>query len=272
MKKLISVIFFHLIALHSFAQGEPGKLRRFDIRLNLGSTVTFVPHFSNTILICGKMIIPGFVSPENSVSVNTTVASSTATPLLGWHAHAEIFYKLPRNFSLSVGLGLKRLRFDYTSKFIDINNGQANPADTDELNRDFGKTSLLYLSVTPFNVSKGLLTDNRLSVQAGPVINWLQRHKTNNALLIYYTPQSQENYTPDRAYFDTAGNMREVTWGLNASSSYKIARPLSIRISAQYYFKSIYKDEAPYLGLHATMNKVTPLIIQAGITLEPLAL
>jgi hypothetical protein len=257
IKKLFWVFILQFIVLFSFAQENTGQPHSLTFRVNAGTTFTFVPGFSNSILVAPEgMIVPGYIFPNNAMSISTVRATSTARSLLGWHAEAEVHYRLPHNFSLSVGVGLKKMRFDYTSKFT----FNQTRVDMNDINRQFGETNLLYLSVTPFNISKEL--GNRFIIQAGPVLNWLLDHKAYNTVAIYNTPEAQANGRPSTVYFDTMGNMRKMIWGLNLGASYKIIGPLYIKASAQFYGKSIYESKS-YFSLD--VPKVKPVSVQGGV-------
>lgn len=266
MKKVFLLFLSCLAMCFAFAQGETNQLPRIDLRVNAGSTFTRVPDFNNTIIYGKNMMIPGFISPSNAQSTSTSSARSTARALLGWHVEAELFYRLPHDFSLSVGVGLKKMRFDTNSRYTYYDNGQPKTGNLDDLDRDFGKTNLLYLSVTPLNISKGLF-ENRLILQAGPTFNFLLSHDVKNVLVIYHSAASQASRTPDEAYFDTLGNMRNLTWGCNLGASYKIIAPLSVKVSAQYYINSMYEDKSGGFDV----EKIRALTVQAGVSVAPFA-
>ncbi len=212
------------------AQDAVVSSQRFDVRINVGSAFTFVPTFNGQVLQINGTVVPGLFNPGNGMSGPITYTGETQTEsATGWHAEGELYYKLPHNFGLSMGVGVKKLRFNHsTTAGIDLNN----------LDKKFGQTNLLYLSVTPLNISKGLLK-NRLEIQAGPVFSWLLSSEVFNALIVYYTPEAQQRQKPDRMYFNTAGNMRKMIWGLNAGASYHIAGPLSVKASARVLCKLV---------------------------------
>ncbi|HEY5748630.1 MAG TPA: hypothetical protein VIU12_21315 [Chryseolinea sp.] len=266
MNRVFLLFLSCLATCFAFAQGEINQPRRFDLRINAGSTFTLVKDFNNTMIYGKNMMIPGFIDPSNAQSVSISAARSTARSLLGWHVEAELFYRLPQNFSLSVGAGLKKVRFDTNSRFTYFDNGQSKTYNLDAFDRGFGETSLLYLSVTPVNISKGLF-ENRLLLQAGPTFNFLLSHDVENVLVIYHSADSQANRTPDEAYFDTIGNMRNLIWGCNLSASYKIIAPLSVKVSAQYYVNSMYEDKSGGFDV----EKIRALTIQAGVSVAPFA-
>jgi hypothetical protein len=269
MKKLLLVLTACLAAGTSFAQQEIGTSGRFDFRVNAGSTFTVVPDFNNHMLIAPSgMVIPGFIDPSNAVSLSTSEASSTSESRVGWHVEAEGFYKLPRNFSLSFGVGFKTMRFDYTSDVTYLKGMDMLVFENiDNINRRFGETALSYISITPCNISKEFL-HSRLSIQAGPVLNWLLKEKSTNTALVYFTQEAITANKPDQAYFDTIGNTRKMIWGANFSASYKVLEPVYIKVSAQYYVNSMYEDTAAY-GLD--VEKINPLVLQAGLSVAPFA-
>ena len=250
----------------AFAQGETHQPPRIDFRVNAGSTFTLVPDFHNVMIYTRGMVIPGYINPSNAWSMSAGPTTSTARSLLGWHIEAEAFYRLPHNFSLSVGAGLKKMRFDTNSSATYYDNGQPKKGNLDDLDHDFGKTNLLYLSVTPLNICKGLFK-NRLVLQAGPTFNFLLSHDVKNVLVIYHSPDPQTNRNQDEAYFDTLGNMRNLIWGWNLGASYKIIAPLSVKVSAQYYVNSMYEDKSGMFDV----EKIQALTIQAGVSAAPFA-
>lgn len=268
MKKLLLILSACLAACTSFAQQEVSPSGRFDLRINAGSTFTFVPDFHNRILIAPDgMVVPGFIDPSNAVSLSISEASSTSESRVGWQAEAEIFYKLPQNFSLSFGVGIKKMRFDYTSDVTYVVDGDMVISENiDNINRHFGKTELLYVSITPFNISKDFL-HNKLAIQAGPVLNWLVKEKNTNTVLVYDSQESITTNKPDQAFFDTIGDTRKMIWGVNLSASYKLIEPVAIKVSAQYYINSMYEDSA--YGLE--VEKINPFVLQAGLSVAPFA-
>ncbi len=239
-----------------FAQDAAVSSPRFEVRIHAGSAFTFVPTFYSQVLLLNGSVVPGLYTPDNGMSSPTTFDGDTRTEsAVGWSVEGELYYKLPHNFGLSLGVGAKKLRFDHST-----------PADiTLDPPKKLGKTNLLYLSVTPFNISKSLLK-NRLEIQAGPVLNWLLSSDVNNSLIVFYTAEAQTRRKPDQMYFSTPGNIRKRIWGLNAGISYHVAGPLSVKASAQYYVNSLYRDES-WLGLK--VGKVKPVVVQAGVMLAP---
>ena len=268
MKKVILLFVFCLAMCFAFAQGETSQPRRFDLHVNAGTTFTAPPAFNTVIIHVQGFVIPGFIDPTNAWSASWASYKSTTRSQLGWHVEAEAFYRLPHNFSLSVGAGLKKMRFDTDTKYISYSrNGQSTTVDLDDLDRSFGENSLLYLSVTPLNISKGFFR-NRFVLQTGPTFNFLLSHEVKNVLAIYNSADSRTRNTPDEAYFDTIGNMRNLIWGWNLGASYKIIDPLSVKVSAQYYVNSIYDDKA---GMFYIEREVRALTVQAGVSIAPFA-
>lgn len=264
MKTLsVTLVVWLLALIPLLAQNAVVSSSRFDVRINAGSAFTFVPAFNNQVLVNKDgAVIPGLFTPANSKSPLITTSAETRTEsAAGWYAEGELYYKLPNNFGLSLGVGIKKLRFDHSTTIF---NGTSAAVDLDNIDKASGKTNLLYLSATPFNISKRLLK-NKLEIQAGPVFNWLLTNEVNNVLIVYYTPEAQENQLPDQMSFNTVGNMRKMIWGFNAAVSYHIVGPLSAKASAQYHVSSLYKDEA--WGLK--VDKVSSFVIQAGAMLAP---
>jgi hypothetical protein len=268
MKKVFLFFVSNLAICVAFAQGETSQPRRFDLHVNAGSTFTATPAFNAEIIHVQGFVIPGFIDPTNGWSSSWAPCKSTTRSQLGWHVEAEAFYRLPHNFSLSVGAGLKKMRFDTDTKYISYSrNGQSTTVDLDDLDRGFGENNLLYLSVTPLNISKGFFR-NRFVLQTGPTFNFLLHHDVKNVLAIYNSANSRATNTPDEAYFDTIGNMRNLTWGWNLGASYKIIDPLSIKVSAQYYVSSIYEDKPGFFYIERTVRALT---VQAGVSIAPFA-
>lgn len=268
MKKLLLILAAALTMSISFAQQKTDSPNRFDLRLNAGTTFTFVPNFSNYMLVAvDGMAVPGFIHPNNSRGyLTTTQASSKSKSQVGWHIEAEGYCALPRNFSLSLAVGIKKMRFDYTSDATyGVPTGQRVSVNLDDINGSFGKTDLLYLSITPINISKQLL-HNKLAIQVGPLINCLLEEKSNNTVLVYNSQESVAMKRPDQVYFDTIGKTRKLLWGANFGISYKVVEPVSIKVSAQYYANSMYDD-----NYSMDVEKINPFVLQAGVSLAPFA-
>lgn len=232
---------------------------RFAVKFSGGTTFTVIPDFNHTVIACGKMLVPGLISPANSATPPTIAnCSARTTSLVGWFVEAEVGYQLPRNYSLTFSVGVKKLRYDYETEFP----AQPDPINLDDFNSRLGRTTLLYLNVTPFNIAKSFL-QNRLSVQAGPTLNWLLKDKIYNTLVLYDSPEAAENGLPDRVFFDTAGNLNKLLIGLNLGIEHKITGPLSIKVSGQYYFTPLFKEEGLY---RSSVENINPFVLQAGVT------
>jgi hypothetical protein len=271
MKKLLFILAVYCIVNTSFAQQKTDPSNRFDLRLNAGTTFTFVPDFNNWMLVARGMLVPGFITPDNAISLNSVKASSKSESSVGWHVEAEGYYSLPRNFSLSLGLGIQKMRFDYTSDFVYFKAmNQPVSMNMDDISRRFGKTDLLYLSITPINISKRLL-HNRLAIQVGPVINCLLEEKNNSTVVVYNSQEALATSRPDEAYFDSIGNTRKVIYGANLGISYKVVEPVFVKISAQYYVNSMYEDATDFGFFKLDVEKINPFLLQAGVSVAPFA-
>jgi hypothetical protein len=267
MKKFVLTLAVYFALVPLFAQSESNVSDRFDVQVNVGATFTFIPEFRNYVFAANGMVVPGYIHPSNARSLSVSEGSSSSKSRMGWSAGAEVYYRLPQNYAISVGAGVKKMRFDYNTTGV----GQSTESGTytvnmDDINARFGKTDLLYLQVTPINVSKQFL-GNKLTLQAGPVLDFLLKDETVNTVVVYYTSEAYAQNRPDEAFFDTIGDMRKFIWGANLSASWKVAAPVSIKVSAQYYFNSLYKDKAYDLDV----EKVSPFVLQAGVSLSPFA-
>jgi hypothetical protein len=265
MKKILVFFVAWSCLTPLFAQGvqesaptENKPDHRVEIKFSGGTAFTFVPDFHNTVIASDGMSVPHLVSPANSIYPPTIAKCSSKTrSQAGWFVEAEMGYRLSRNYSLSFSVGVKKLRYDYETEFP----GQPNPVNLDDFNKGFGRTTLLYLNITPFNIAKSFL-QNRLSVQAGPTLNWLLKDEMNNTLALYDSPEAAENGMPDMVFFDTVGKLNKLLIGLNLGIEHKITGPLSIKVSGQYYFTSLFKEEGLY---RANVEKIRPFVLQAGV-------
>jgi hypothetical protein len=236
------------------------KPTRFVFKLVAGTTFTMVSDFNHDILIAEQLLIPNLISPENSAFPLTIVNHrSRSKSMVGWFAEAEVGYRLPKNYLLSFSAGVKKLRYDYQSEF----RYASGTVNLDDLNREFGRTTLLYLNVTPFNISKGFL-QNRLTIQAGPTVSWLLDSEVMNTLVIYNSFGSQESGLPDRVYFDTTGKFTQTLIGLNLGIEHTLIGPVCAKLSGQYYFNSLSEEEGLYK--QTKVEKTFLMLIQGAIT------
>ncbi len=58
------------------------------------------------------------------------------------------------------------------------------PVNLDNLESEFGETTLQYFTISPFNLSKRFLHE-KLTIQVGPAFNLLLKEEFNNLLFLY---------------------------------------------------------------------------------------
>lgn len=241
------------------------RASRLNFSINLGMNVTFVPDSWHTLIaLPDGLVVPNYIHPANG---NTILISESVVPSktkAGWYGALEFGYALNHNFAWHFSAGFTKINFDYQTTFYDAS-GQhyPEPVELDELDSDFGNTSLSYLTLSP-SISK---TFNKFRVQAGPTLNWLLDDEFNNVLAIYRTPPDDENNNPDEVFFDATGRFKSFVWGVKLGVSYTVFAPVDVSVSGEYTLSSLYEDSA--LFETGDSDTVKPFSLQFGIMVRP---
>ena len=252
MKKTI------LIALFIQLIGYPLYAQKFELNVNLGTNLSFIPNFTNPIEITsGGCPIPGLISRDNSFYTPILgVQKSETTAKPGFFIDLELSTKLSENMKLSFACGLNQMKFSYDS-YVDFdteittwpNFYKLPPVKLRTLDPNYGNTNLLYINLRPLNLSLGLF-NNTFTLQCGPSFNFLINSKQNNKVILYTAGQYDGQTTKliDKMYFDSTDDLNKILFGLQIHAEYKINKHLEIFISGQNYFNSIFKK--PNFLLH----------------------
>ena len=195
MKKII------LIALFIQLIGYPLYAQKFELKVNLGTNLSFIPNFTNPIVITsGGVVIPGLISRNNSVYQPLLgIQQSETTAKLGFFIDLELSTKLSENIKLSFACGLNQMKFNYDS-YVDFDTeittwpdfNKLPPVELRTLDPNYGNTNLLYINLRPLNLSLSLFK-NKFTLQCGPSFNFLISNKQNNKRSEEHTSELQSH-------------------------------------------------------------------------------
>lgn len=255
MKKIILALFVQFIAIGLSAQ-------KFEMRVNAGANLTFVPDYADLVLIANDgLVVPGLIHPGNSITpiiFAETTAETTAR--LGFVADLEIRMKVCDNCSLSLAAGIARMNYKYDN-YVDAE-GTPN-VRLSELDDDFGITNLLYFNVRPLNFGIDLF-DNKLTLQGGATFNFFLKGKSNSTVILYAEPATGgANSEIEKVYFSTSGIANRVLYGVHLRFEFSIIKALDLFLSGQYYFNSIYNSEESNFP---ELKAAKPITIQMGMS------
>ncbi len=230
--------------------------QNFDIKINAGANATYIPKFQNQLTIVDGFIIPGLYTPGNAKNPPIVVESaSTPNYKAGFFADAEISQELWNNWKLSLSLGASQINYTYDNRV---------PATTlspdtsmKSLFSNYGNTRMLYFSSRFLNVTKSF---NRVSLQIGPVVNYLANKKFNNTYLFY---DASDSLNAKAGIFEQKEGANKWLIGGHFNFRYKISPPLEIMVGTQYFFNSLYKKENTYESIY---KKSKPLQLQVGLS------
>lgn len=258
MKKAILFSFIFLLSAY------PLLAQKFELKINPGINFTFVPDFTNQVLIThGGLVIPNLVVPGNSVDPPIIgIGQSYSNAKLGFFADMEIALKLGEKFKLSLACGINQMKYNYDT-YVDFDD--APPTYLSELSSDYGNTNLLFIDLKPINFSYGLF-DHKLSLQAGPVFSFLVNSEQNNLVIRYssYVGLNGQQYdVMDKLWFDSTNDLNKVLYGCFLRTAFKIIKPLDLFVSGQFYFTSICnKTDADFPAISDTK----PIQLQLGLS------
>ena len=253
MKKIITLLVFFQIFNFSL------KAQKFEMKINAGTNVSFVPDFNSTVFIANDgLIVPGLITPTNSVSPLLVSSSLSETkPRLGVFGDFEFGIKLNKKLKLSFVAGILQMRYTYNTN---VNTEGTPVVDLKGLTEDYGNTSSLYVHFKPLNISYAFFK-NKLELQFGIPVNILISSKSYNTVIIYTYPinnPSEKKVT--RAYFEYSGEKNKILLGTNLKAAYKITGYLDIFVSGQYYLNSIYKSDESFFQFNG------PILIKTGLS------
>jgi hypothetical protein len=258
MKKTILISFIiYLSGFTLFAQ-------KFELKIDAGANLAFIPEFENRILITkGGLVIPNWVVRVNSneVPIIGTAVSETS-PGFGLFADLEIGMNLSDKFNLSLLAGVNQMTYTYDT-YVDFD--EAPPGYLSELDANYGKTNLLYIDLKPVNLSVNLFK-NKMSLQSGPSFNFLLHSEQNN-IIIHYTEYLSLDGVPykvmDKLHFDSTDSLNKVMYGWYLRSGFRIIKQLELFVSGQFYFNSLYKNYDTY---YQYVSACKPIQLQAGLS------
>lgn len=261
MKKAFLLSFIILLS------GYPLLAQKFELKINPGVNFTFVPEFTNQVLIThGGLVVPNLIVPGNSVDppiIGTAQSESKAK--LGFFADLEIAVKLGKNFKLSLACGVNQMKFDYDT-YVDFDD--APPAYLSELDPKYGDTKLLFIDFKPLNLSLGLFK-NKLSLQGGFAFNFLIDSQQNNVIARYITIYGLNGETRDlidKFYLDSTVELNKILYGFQLRAAVKIIKSLDVFVAGQFYFNSIYEDIDSDYRYYVTISDTKPIQLQFGLS------
>ena len=264
-----NIIFLFLIMQLS---GYTLFAQKYEMRINTGANLTFIPDFTNYIFIANDgLVIPGFVSVGCSVTCPLISKSRSETMAkLGFITDFEIRKKIGDTWKLSFSGGISQMRFDYDTYV------QANGTPSvllSYIDENHGDTNLLYVNMRPLNFSLGLF-HNKFTLQFGPTFNFLIK-KDYSRNVILYTTEEHEGVTyniEDKVYFESVWKMKKILFGAHLRAELGIINPLSLFIESQYYINSIHstkKLQDYYRQLpsyNQPLAECKPFQVQAGLS------
>ena len=258
MKKAIVISFIiYLSGYTLFAQ-------KFELKIDAGANLTFIPEFENRILITkGGLVIPNLVRRGNSYEnpIIGTVVSETS-PGFGFFADLEIGMNLSDRFNLSLLAGVNQMNYTYDT-YVDFD--EAPPGYLSELDANYGKTNLFFIDLKPLNLSVSFFK-NKMSLQSGPSFNFLVQSEQNN-IIIHYTEYLSLDGVPykvmDKLHFDSTDSLNKVMYGWYLRGGFKIIEQLELFVSGQFYFNSLYKNNDTY---DQYISACKPIQLQAGLS------
>jgi len=255
MKKIILTLFVQFVVISLFAQ-------KFEMRVNAGANLTFVPDYSDLVLIANDgLIVPGLIHPGNSLTPllhDETIAETSAR--FGFVADIEIRMKVCDNCSLSLATGVVRMNYKYDNYVV----AEGTPnVRLSELDSDFGITKLLYLNLRPLNFGIDFF-DRKLTLQGGATFNFFLKGKSNSTVILYAEPVTGSAESEiEKVYFSTTSKANSVLHGAHLKIKFSIIKDVDIFLSGQYYFNSIYNSEKSNFP---ELKAANPTTIEMGIS------
>lgn len=243
MKKsmIIAILLIFVIPLIS--------AQKFDLRIQAGANVTFMPDFDNTIAILNDGIaVSGVISVANSIGpIILSESESQTMPGIGFGAGVESRYNLGKDWKLSLSLGFDMMRYDFDTY---INADNTPNLWMSEYTPDYGNTVIYYINLKPLNVSKDFFR-GKLTLQAGPSFNFTINSKYYNILVIYSDEAAAAGKVDgiERIYFDWYGKTSSILAGLHGRVEYSIIDRLQLFISCEHFFNSVYQKETSSVEL-----------------------
>ncbi|HRN48356.1 MAG TPA: hypothetical protein PK110_05295 [Niabella sp.] len=230
--------------------------QNFDIKISAGADATQMKNFNNGFtIIQGIPFKTGNELPQKTPVVSKIEGASSQTNYkVGFFADAEISKEFWNHWKLSISLGVNQLAYTYDTK-LPANNLFEKDTMMKQISNDFGDTKLLYINSRFLNVSKSF---GRVSLQLGPVVNYLVHKKYNADFSIIDSVNSVSHVISEQR-----GNPKKLKLGGHLNLRYKILTPLEIMIGTQYFFNSIYESAGTYEGVYKKSN---PIQLQLGLS------
>jgi|GEM_PF-2277556 len=236
-KIIISIIIINLSCINLSGQ-------KFDIRVQAGANLTWVPDFENIVLIANDgIIIQGLIAPMNSYSTLLVSSSTSKTsPGFGLDADVEIRYNLGRSWKISVACGLDIMKYDFDT-FIEVP-GTPN-IWLSEYTTGYGNTSIYFLNIRPLNISKAIL-HNKLAIQAGISLDILLKSDNYNVLIVYAADPENSGKADgiERIYFNSFGAVNNFIFGLQGRVEYNVFNNFNAFVCYQHFFSSVYDKKS----------------------------
>lgn len=247
IRLLILALFLSVVGTHA---------QNFDIKISAGANATSIPKFQNQLTIIDGFSVPGLYTIGNAKNPPIVVETpSTPNYKAGFFADAELAKELWNNWKLSVSLGVSQINYTYDTR---VPATSLSP-DTSmkALFSNYGDTRMFYFSSRFLNVTKSF---NRVSLQLGPVVNYLVNKKFDNTYLFF---DKADSLNAKAAIFEQKGGANKWLLGGHFNLRYKISPPLEIMIGTQYFFNSLYPKAETYGPIY---RKTKPLQLQLGLS------
>jgi hypothetical protein len=228
--------------------------QKFDLRIQAGANVTFMPDFENTLAILNDgLAVPGVISVANSrVPIMVIEPTSLTQPGFGFGAGVDSRYSMQKGWKLYFSLGFNMMKYDYDT-YID-EEGTPN-LWLSEYTPQYGNTSFYYINLKPVNISKDFL-EGRLSLTAGATFNFNVYSKYFNILVIYSDEAIAAGRIDgiERLYFESTGSASLLLAGVHGKMDCRIIGDLYGFASYEYFFNSVYQKKTSFGDLWKDTN------------------
>ncbi len=226
-----------------------GYAQQYSLSVNAGGNASFVKNFQSKIIYVEDFVIPDYINIDNSRQspVNYSAPSQTK-PGVGFYVDGAITRRLANHWGLSASLGVTQTVFTYDTKI------GMEAVSMKSVWNGYGDSRFTYLYSKLLNVEKQF---NRLSLQAGPVLNYLIAKKYSNTIIRYGSDGKAVS-----GYFEEKGLPRKLLIGGQLNMRYRVLKPLDVVLGAGYSFSSLYQKENTGMDVY---KKSKPLQISLGL-------
>ena len=268
LKKQSNMKNFTLTLTLLFSFGFSVFAQNLKLKVEAGSNLTFIPDFIDDVIIANDgLIIPGLITPSNSVSpLIYTKSRSATTTKPGFYIGVALDYQFAERWKLFASAGLSYWRYDYDTYIY----AKGTPMIyLSEIDPNHGNTSILYYTVKPVGFSYELIV-NRLVLHAGPSFNFLIAGDFTKTVLISHTETFDGKLYEivDRAYFKSTKEMNTLLIGFDLGVDIKIIRQLYLAVSGQYYFNSVNYTGNSNNNYKSDLSNCNPLQLQVGLSYQ----